>query len=341
MADVRQKGNERGADDGTAAQKPENVIPVFFAIDDHFAPYLDCALRSMQENASREFTYEIYVMYDDLSEERQNMIASGHRDSFTIHFIPMQDKFDASPYFSQNKLRCDYFTMTIFFRLFIAEMFEEYDKGIYIDSDIVVPGDISEMYRTDLKGNIIGACVDHSIETIPELRRYIEDAIGVPVSEYVNSGVLLMDLKQMREKDFLGHFLYLMDKYHFDNIAPDQDYINAMANGRILYLGEEWDAMPPEGGASRPVLENPKLIHYNLFQKPWCYDDIPYEEYFWRYAKESPFYQEILDFKANYSEEQKESDRSCLETLVQRGGELGSGDVTFRKMLEKGEKIRI
>jgi lipopolysaccharide biosynthesis glycosyltransferase len=319
----------------------QNEIPVFFAIDNNFAPYLDCAIRSMEENASKDFHYVIYVMYDDLSEERKKMLESGVRDPFRIEFVPMEDKINASRYFRQNRLRCDYFTMTIFFRLFIAEMFEEYDKGIYIDSDIVVPGDISELYRTDLEGHIIGACVDHSIEKIGPLVDYIQGAVGVPAGEYINSGVLLMDLKKMRETGFLEHFLYLLNRYHFDNVAPDQDYINAMCNGDILYLGEEWDAMPPEGGSTRPTLEHPKLIHYNLFQKPWCYDDIPYEEYFWKYAKESPFYQEILDHKANYSAEQIESDRSCLNTLVTHGGELAHEEVTFRSVREKGEKVRI
>ena len=38
----------------------------------------------------------------------------------------------------ENRLRSDYFTMTIYFRIFIPDMYPEYDKAIYIDSDIVV-----------------------------------------------------------------------------------------------------------------------------------------------------------------------------------------------------------
>ena len=62
-----------------------------------------------------------------------------------------------------------------------------------------------------------------------------------------------------------------------------------MCNGKILYLDEAWDAMPTEG---KEPLKNPKLIHYNLFQKPWCYDNIQYEEYFWKYAKDSGYYED-------------------------------------------------
>lgn len=238
----------------------------------------------------------------------------------------------------ENRLRCDYFTLTIYFRLFIQDMFPEYDKGIYIDSDVVVPGDISELYNVDLSDNLIGACSDKSVVDVPELARYMEEAVGVNKYKYINSGVLLMNLKEMREKEFSKKFLTLLNKYHFDCIAPDQDYLNAICNGKILYLDEFWDAMPTEG---KKALENPKLIHYNLFQKPWCYDNIQYENYFWEYAKKTNFYDQIIDFKNNYSDAQKKSDKECLEVLVNKGGKMPDNDITFKKMMEKGEKIRI
>lgn len=147
-----------------------------------------------------------------------------------------------------------------------------------------------------------------------------------------------MNLKEMRKKEFSKRFLTLLNKYHFDCIAPDQDYLNAMCNGKILYLDESWDAMPTEG---KEPLKNPNLIHYNLFQKPWCYDNIQYEEYFWKYAKQTEYYKEIIEFKKNYSEEQKNSDKECLNLLISKGGKMSDNEVTFKKVMEKGEKIRI
>ena len=115
-----------------------------------------------------------------------------------------------------------------------------------------------------------------------------------------------MNLKEMREEQFTNKFLTLLNKYHFDCIAPAQDYLNAMCNGKILYLDENWDAMPTDG---KQPLPNPKLIHYNLFQKPWCYDNIQYEDYFWKYAKQTSYYEQIVEFKNNYSDKQKQSDK--------------------------------
>ena len=237
-----------------------------------------------------------------------------------------------------NRLRCDYFTLTIYFRLFIPAMFPQYDKGIYIDSDVVLTDDIANLYDIDIGNNFIGACTDLSIADTPPLVAYTENAVGIPKGEYINSGVLLMNLKELRECDLEGHFLNLLNTYHFDSIAPDQDYLNAMCNGRIYYLDEAWDAMPNE---AKPPLKNTSLIHYNLFSKPWCYDDIQYEEEFWKYAADSGYLDEIKAYKTAYTEDKKKADSNCLELLVRRGSEIPNNEVTFKKQYEKGVKIRL
>lgn len=313
-------------------------IPIFFTIDNSYAPYVSVAIQSIMEKASRDYNYKIIILHQELTEENIAKISSLEKDGFEIKFVYMKDGLEAITDRVENRLRCDYFTLTIYFRLFIPDMFPEYDKGIYIDSDVVVPGDISELYNHELGDNLIGACSDKSVVDVPELAKYMEEAVGVNKHEYINSGVLLMNLKAMREKEFSKKFLRLLKQYHFDCIAPDQDYLNAMCNGKILYLDEAWDAMPTEG---KEPLKNPKLIHYNLFQKPWCYDNIVYEEYFWSYAKKNKYYDQIVEFKSNYSDEQKKSDQECLGVLMNKGGKMPDNDITFKKVMERGEEIRI
>lgn len=314
-------------------------IPIFFTIDDGYAPYLSVAIKSMIQNASKEYNYRIIVLYKELNEGNRAKIAKLEEENFKIDFIYMKDELKAITDREENRLRCDYFTLTIYFRLFIPEMFPEYDKGIYIDSDVVVPGDISKMYNIDLGDNIVGACQDKSVVDVPELANYMEQAVGVDKYQYVNSGVLLMNLSKMREKQFSKRFLDLLNKYHFDSVAPDQDYLNAICNGKILYLDSSWDAMPTEGSKE---IENPNIIHYNLFQKPWCYDNIQYADCFWNYAKQTEYYDEIVEFKNNYSEEKKNADKECLENLIKKANQLAKiGEMTFKKAMENGEKVRI
>ena len=313
-------------------------IPIFFTIDDAYAPFLGVALNSAVKNSSADRKYKAIVLHENLSDANIKKLKALESDNFKIELTPMKANFEVLDDRMSNRLRCDYFTLTIYFRLFIPAMFPEYDKGIYIDSDVVLTDDIAKLFDTDIGDNFIGACNDLSIADIPPLVAYTENAVGVKGKEYINSGVLLMNLKKMRECDFEGHFLNLLNTYHFDSIAPDQDYINAICNGKIYYLDEVWDAMPNE---AKPPIKDTKIIHYNLFSKPWCYDNIQYEEFFWKYAEDSGYLDEIKEYKAAYSNEQKKADGECLDLLISRGESIPQNEITFKKLHEKGVKIRL
>ena len=313
-------------------------IPIFFTIDDSYAPFLAVALNSAIKNSDPQRNYKAIVLYQDLGADNISRLQALQTENFKIELMPIRANMEALDDRMSNRLRCDYFTLTIYFRLFIPSMFPQYDKGIYIDSDVVLTDDIAKLFDIDIGENYIGACNDLSIADIPPLVAYTEKAVGVNAKEYINSGVLLMNLKKMRDDDLEGHFLSLLNKYHFDSIAPDQDYLNAICNGKIYYLEEKWDTMPND---AKPMLTETSLIHYNLFSKPWCYDGIQYEEQFWNYAQDCGFIDEIREFKASYTEDKKKADSECLELLVRRGMEIPENDITFKKMIEKGVRIRL
>lgn len=320
--------------------KKQELIPIFFTIDDGYAPYLHVALISLIKNASKDRRYKIIVVYQELNEENRNNLAKLVEDypNFEMEFKFMKQSLDMITDRIENRLRSDYFTMTIYFRIFIPDMYPEYDKAIYIDSDIIVPGDISELYDTDMHDNLIGVVTDGSVNDVPELQRYMTESLGLKLGDYFNSGMLLMNMKELRNVHLAEHFLYLLNKYHFDCVAPDQDYLNSMCYGKIEYLDSCWDAMP---NRNKPEIENPKIIHYNLFDKPWCYDDIQYQDYFWEYAKQSVYYDKIKAYKAAYTDKQKEDDHAHLLDIFRRAGTNADTEVTFRKVLESGEKVRL
>ena len=318
----------------------KKIIPIFFSADDSFAPYLAVAVRSLVCNASAKYEYHLNVLSEDISEENQVKIrrAIPEDKCVILRFISMSEKTLAIRDEQTNRLRCDYFTLTIFFRLFIPSLFPEYGRGIYLDSDVVVLGDISELYHTDLKGNLIGACLDRSIHDIAPFVQYITEAVGVDREHYFNSGILLMDLERLREKKLSEKFLHLLNTYHFETIAPDQDYLNSMCFGQVQYLPECWDVMPKENEADYP---DPKLVHYNLFSKPWCYDGVQYEEVFWKYARNSDFEDEIRTHKAMYTEDQKYSDQASTKRMMQMALEICNRPDTFRSVFESGRETRL
>ena len=316
----------------------QREIPIFFSIDDGYAPFLAAALKSAINKSSPDRKYKAIILHENLNQDNRLKLSGMATDNFSVEFKEMKSGLESITDRMSNRLRCDYFTLTIYYRLFIPAMFPEYDKGIYIDSDVILNADLAELFDTEIGDNYIGACTDYSIQEVPELICYMENAVGVNKKEYINSGVLLMNLKKLREVKIEYHFLRLLNKYHFNSIAPDQDYINALCNGNIYYLDEEWDTMPNQ---NKPPLKEPKLIHYNLFFKPWCYDDIQYGELFWQTVKETEYYEAAKQYKDGYSDEQKKSDSDCFALLLRKGVEIPEEDITFKKIYESGEHIRL
>jgi lipopolysaccharide biosynthesis glycosyltransferase len=303
-------------------------IPIFFSIDDNYVPFLATAINSAIKNSNPDRNYRAIVIHKGISEENAQRLLSLATDHFKIELVQMSHSLEEITDRMSNRLRYDIFTLTIYFRLFIPAMFPQYDKGIYIDSDVVLTSDIAELYDVDLGGNYLGACRDASIADAPPLVDYTVNVVGMREGDYINSGVLLMDLKKLREKKFDEHFLNLLTTFHFDSVAPDQDYINAICNGKIHYLPEEWDAMPND---SRPALDEPKLIHYNLYSKPWRCSGVQYEDEFWRYAEDSGYIDEIKAIRKSCGVGAKKKDSEALKILVDRALEIGQKDVTLKK----------
>ena len=314
----------------------KNKIPVFFAIDNSYAPFLAVALNSLADNSSKEREYEITVLTKDLKRENIRKLKKFERDNIKITFKNMNslDMFDD---IVQNRFRNDYI-IAIYFRLFIAAMFPDLDKAVYLDSDIVINEDIARLYDTDIKDNLIGACFDTTIAHNRDFYTYTEKAVGVNKNEYINSGVLLMNLKEMRRQKFEEHFLSLLNEYHFDSVAPDQDYINAICNGKIYYLENKWNTMPND---FEGIIDNPYIIHYNLFSKPWHYSGVQYEEYFWQNALKSGYLTEILKIRNSFDEEKQKKNNDCFIRLMERTREITQSPITFNSMFRQGVRVRI
>jgi lipopolysaccharide biosynthesis glycosyltransferase len=213
-----------------------------------------------------------------------------------------------------NKLYTrDYYSKSTYFRLFIADLFPEFNKALYLDSDIAILSDIADLYNIDIGDNLVGAAPDGVIQTTFEFQEYAEKVVGVNnYKNYFNAGILIMNLREMRRCDFQGKFVYLLDTIKF-KVAQDQDYLNRICKGRVKIISDTWDKMPFKELYNEG--EKINLIHYNLSLKPWHYDGILYEEYFWEYAKETEYYNEILKMKSDYTNDEKEKDTEAYEGL--------------------------
>lgn len=309
--------------------KTTKEIPIFFAVDDGYCPFLAVAIQSLIDNSSAENTYLIKILNTDISEENKRKIGKYERENVDIEFV------DLNYYIQKVKDKLytrDYYSKTTYFRLFLPNLYPQYDKVLYLDSDIVILDDIAKLYNTDMGDNLVAAAPDDVIQAMPVFQDYVEKVVGVADSRrYFNAGILLMNLHELRRFKFQEKFVYLLDKIKFA-VAQDQDYLNRLCKGRVKLLDRTWDRMPiPD---PKIKTEDVKLVHYNLAFKPWHFEDILYKEFFWMYAQETEYFEDIQRIKENFTEEDRirgEESHKKLMKLAKKEADCVGDDRKYRK----------
>jgi lipopolysaccharide biosynthesis glycosyltransferase len=290
----------------------KNKIPIFFAVDDCYIPFLAVTLESLVNYRAMDNDYIIYVLFTSVLPENQEKIMKYERENVSIKFVNVEEYFEK---FLDKFYTRDYFSQTTYFRLFIPDIFLEYDKGIYLDSDTILLDDVAKLYNEDIGDNLIGAVPDGAVQSTREFQEYVELVIGMKsYKNYFNAGVLVMNLKALREFRFKLKFLYLLDTVKY-RVAQDQDYLNRLCKGRVKILDNSWNVMPAASSSNRA--ENAKLVHFNLSNKPWHLDNIAYDEYFWDFAKKTVFYDKICSIKKCFTDEQRKNEIQTGLRLVE------------------------
>lgn len=279
----------------------KSTIPVFLAPNNTYAPHAGITITSMLENASKDYFYEIYVLHTDLNAENIGLFQSISYENASV-------KCFCITRFIEKELKLMYtnfhFSKEMFYRILIPDVFPQFDKAIYLDSDIAVLGDISEFYNIDLEGNILGGINDvmHS-----RSKNYVTKEIELDPNRYINSGVLLIDCKLYREENIKQKIfdeLKVRDSLRY----PDQDLINIVCNGRIKFLPRKWNYiwhyhlvktdhyLNLSTDEMKQYLDDAndiKILHFTSSVKPWNNKMIPLSKHYWDYVSKSVFKSKI------------------------------------------------
>ena len=289
--------------------KTKTVLPIFFATDDGYAPTLGVALTSLLVHLSPEYDARIHVLTTGLSPKHVEALSEIASGKATLTFVDVKEK--VAPLAKHLALR-DYFTSATYFRLFISELFPEYDKALYLDCDIVLNCDVATLFETQLGNNLVAAVPEDVMARYDVFGRYVEAVLDIPRAEYFNAGVLVMNLEAFRRERILERFIDLLSRRRYV-VTQDEDYLNALCRGAVCFLEDGWNTSPlSEEGARIPA-----LIHYKLGRKPWHYRTINFASYFWHYAEMTPYAEALKDELARYSAEDAYREQQAFERLMQ------------------------
>lgn len=290
----------------------KKVIPIFFATDDNYAPFLVVCLKSLLANCSKEYDYKFYVLTTNLAQKYQDDLKAVVGDSATIEFVSLKNELDKLQ--GMFHLR-DYYSKETYYRFFIPDLFPQYEKVLYLDCDTIILGDIAELYNTDISDYYVAAAPEEVMATIKVFGDYVEKALGVPVEEYFNAGILLINTKKFRKNQIAEKFVDLLKHFTF-RVTQDEDYLNVLCKGHSKILDLGWN----KTSYKNPDFDdkNLKIIHYKINWKPWHYENTLYEEYFWDFAKQTQYYDMLMKMRDDYSDERKQADYDAYISLEQK-----------------------
>lgn len=286
-------------------------IPIFFSVDDNYLPYLAVTLESIKKYASREYNYIIKVLHSNTvcQKNQDTIIETYNKEPFEIEFVDISAKLED---ISEKLYTRDYYSKSTYYRLFIPTLYPNFSKALYLDCDIVVLDDISKLYNTELGTNLVAGAPEEVMALIKVFGDYVEQGLDIKVDRYINAGIIVMNLEQMRKENFEQKFLDLLGKFKFE-VTQDQDYLNVMCKDRISYVDLGWNKTSIPNPSFND--DNLKIVHYKMTNKPWRYDNIIYGDYFWDFAKNTPYYQVFIDEKKNHTKEKKEKDKISYDKL--------------------------
>lgn len=281
-------------------------IPIVFCVDDFYLKVLHVTLQSMMDTMLAETNYEIILLYDKLNPDEMVRIQAYYScDQMQIRFVCIKDITDTVNFYTGNRSNL---TRQAYFRLYLPWVLREYEKVIYLDADIIVCQDLTELYETELSNLLLAAGIDYMGISFCNLgrfglREYIKKEFGLIPEQYLISGVLVMNLDQFREQMDLSDMTAFIEKKQ--RRFHDQDILNEIVKGDFIHLSPKWGALPfwTEENALFSVQQkallharaNPGLIHFaGPYHKPWKKMTREAITYFWPVAEKTAVYKELI-----------------------------------------------
>lgn len=277
------------------------VVNVAFISDDNYVAHLAVTIISMLENIGRDHrsserpSVDIYILDAGIAPRSRDLLlrsisgnASQCRLSWSITFsrVSVPESLNVSG----GALR--YLNRSIFAKLYLPELLPpQVQKIIFLDSDLLVLRDVLDLWFTDVRGAVLAATRD-SLPSNVIRSMYPADVTWKPDWKVANTGVMILDIGQLRLKEAHKELIEIATRYSLPFL--EQDAWNLYCRGDWFELDERWnvnmmahvDASMNGQLRSREVLENAFVVHFCGKPKPWdCKLRLPWaEQYYERLA---------------------------------------------------------
>lgn len=257
-------------------ENDNNTINVCLACDDNYAKYAGVVIASVMANAAQGDNLVFYVLDGGVSSENKDLIneLKSLKDC-PIHFIAVsEDIFEDAKKIKTHS----YITVASYYRLKLPTLLPDVDKIIYFDCDVVVNSSLRELFNTDIP--------DYPVAGVHDIKeRMVREN-----PTYVNAGMLLFNLKYMREYN-IEQKLEDWTKEHISTIKTgDQEILNETLKGQIKVVDDEWNVQSSNFINRSSYTHNPKVVHFVAKAKPWHFGSFSYhKKWYFKYLQLTPW----------------------------------------------------
>lgn len=273
---------------------PTEEVVIAFGFDDQYAPHAAAAVASIAANAPGALLHFL-IVHDGVPEGRRRQFAVSAPEA---RFTWLEIDETLLPDYA---VRADtpHIRRATLFRLQLDCLApESIRRVLYLDSDLVVLGDVRQLWSVDLDGAPIGAVADAAVADPRAVIEEFSSAYGLACDDrgYFNAGALLMDIELIRsEGGFRAALEFLIER---NPRLADQDALNWLFWGRWRQLDPKWNVQAASLTPARQCEAaggSPALVHFTGDNKPWQASAYhPWAWLYWRYLARTPFLSEVM-----------------------------------------------
>ena len=222
----------------SAKENPMEPIVLALASNERYFPGLYCALASALSHLDSTREVDLRVLDGGISKHSKNILSrlvEGYRNVVTLQFVAVDDSVFRDAILGPGESHMTYC------RILLPHL-RDVSRLIYLDCDVLVFRDLAQLFDLELTpGKVLAAARDSETLSLADDSPTIADAINLPrEGPYFNCGVMLMNLGELRKKDFVERAVEFFNKnstYRF----WDQSAINFLLYGQIDELPEYWN----------------------------------------------------------------------------------------------------
>lgn len=295
----------------TAPAFAENNVAIAVAANDYFIPYCATFLKSVAEHGNSKKNYDILLLSQDVSDanvkKMEKLLSAWENVSLRV--------IDPSVLIDQYTFHIrGHFSKETYYRLVLPELLPNYDKVLYLDSDMIAMDDVAKIYDENVDGYLLAACHDADTAGLyngyeKDKKRYTDKVLKLKEPyQYFQAGVLLLNLKEFRKRYTTKQILDFVVSENWQLL--DQDILNKLCEGAVKYIDMSWNVMVDFAGVRisqiialaprwlnemyQEARKNPKIIHYAGPQKPWFEPEMDLGMQFWECARGTSYYEIML-----------------------------------------------